>query len=77
MYAWYVVSWFTYYIHKSDAAYAVRLEPAGVRECLPVNALSLAGAVEEDVGDRHNQVVDDAATSDQAKPVLASIAIYT
>jgi hypothetical protein len=49
--------------------YAVRLEPAGVRKLGPVNTLGLDGAVEEDVGQAHDVVVDDTATGDQARKV--------
>jgi hypothetical protein len=58
---------------QANATYAVWLEPSGVRERLSVHALGLAGAVEEDVGDRHDDVVDDSTTSDQARLMLVSI----
>jgi len=51
------------------ATYAVRLEPAGVSELAPVNALSLDGTPEEDVGQAHDVVVDDTAASDEAREV--------
>ena len=44
---------------------AVRLEPAPVGERPAVDALRLARFVEEDVGGRHDDVVDDAAGSDE------------
>jgi len=47
--------------------YAVWLEPTSVRERLPVNALSFYGAVEEDVGQAHDVVVDDTTTRDQTR----------
>jgi hypothetical protein len=50
-------------------AYAVRLEPTGVRKLAPVNTLGLDGAPEEDVGQAHDVVVDDTTTSDQAREV--------
>lgn len=53
--------------------YAVWLEPASVRESVPVYALGLDSAIEEDVSDRHNEVVDDTAASDQADLVLVSV----
>jgi hypothetical protein len=49
--------------------YTVRLEPTSVREALSVNALSLHSAVEEDVGQAHDVVVDDSTAGDQAKRV--------
>ena len=57
--------------------YAVRLEPTSVRKLLPVNTLGLDGAVEEDVGDCHDDVVDDATASDQAESLSVPIAICT
>jgi hypothetical protein len=52
--------------------YAVWLEPAFVCEGIPVDTLSLTGAPEENVGDRHNDVVDDTSTSDKAEAMLVS-----
>ena len=52
--------------------YAVRLEPTSVRKLLPVNTLGLDGAVEEDVSQAHDVVVDDAAAGDQAIEVSHS-----
>jgi hypothetical protein len=49
--------------------YAVRLEPTSVRKLGPVNTLGLDGAVEEDVGQAHDVVVDDTTTGDQARKV--------
>ena len=57
----------------SNATYTVWLEPSGVRESLSVHALGLAGAVEEDVSDRHDNVVDNATTGDKARLMLVSI----
>jgi hypothetical protein len=50
--------------------HAVWLEPASVCKLLPVQALSFDGAVKENVCERHDNVVDDAATSDQAETML-------
>lgn len=50
--------------HQGDVG-AVRLEVAVVGEGLAVNALGDAGAVEEDVGQGHDDIVDDAASSNQ------------
>ena len=55
--------------------YAVRLEPTSVRKLLPVNTLGLDGAVEEDVSQAHDVVVDDAATGNQARKVSHAISI--
>ena len=55
--------------------YAVRLEPTSVRKLLPVNTLGLDGAVEEDVSQAHDVVVDDAATGNQARKVSHAIFI--
>jgi hypothetical protein len=49
--------------------YAVRLEPTSVRKLGPVNTLGLDGAIEEDVGQAHDVVVNDTATGDQARKV--------
>lgn len=46
--------------HEADIA-AIRLEPASVGERVAVDALGLACAVEEDVRDAHDDVVDDAS----------------
>ena len=54
-------------------AYAVWLEPASVCELLPVHALSLHGTPEENVSDGHDDVVDDATTSDQATQRLVLV----
>lgn len=50
--------------HQSDVG-TVRLEITVVGEGLAVDALGDAGAVEEDVGKRHDYVVDDAAGGDE------------
>jgi hypothetical protein len=56
------------------STYAVWLEIAFVCKCISVHTLSLAGAPEENVGGRHNQVVDDTSTSDEAEVMLVSTA---
>jgi hypothetical protein len=45
--------------------YRVRLEPALVGQSVSVQSLCLASSVEEDVGDTHDPVVDDASSGDQ------------
>jgi hypothetical protein len=55
-----------------SVTHAVWLEPALVCERISVHALSLTGAPEENVGGRHNQIVDDTATSDKAEAMLVS-----
>jgi len=47
-------------------AHGVWLEPSSVRQRIPVDALGLHRVVEEDVGSCHDDVVDHAASSDQA-----------
>lgn len=49
---------------KTDVS-RVRLEPSTVRECMPVDVLSLDRAPEEDVRDAHDDVVYNATSGDQ------------
>jgi hypothetical protein len=54
------------------STYAVWLEIAFVCKLISVHTLSLTGAPEEDVGGRHNYVVDDTSTSDETEATLVS-----
>ena len=50
---------------QPHATYRVRLEPALVRQGVPVQALRFASAEEENVRNAHDQIVDHASRSDQ------------
>lgn len=50
---------------EGSGTYAVWLEPTLVGESVSIQSLGLASAVEEDVSDTHDQVVNDTTSSDE------------